>query len=277
MTADLPLQQLTQLGLNAYEAKAYLALLGKDSFTATQVADISGVPRQRIYDILSSLVERGLAISRPGSPAKYAAVAPQIALHALLDHEQQRLDQLALSTRALVDALSRQYAQGQGQNNPLEYIEVLRGRQAISQRFAEIQANCQQEILIFTKPPYAKPVPENDEGLQALKRNVRACSVYEYSVLDNDETRLAVEHFMRHGEQARFVEHLPLKLVIVDESIVMFALEDPIAGRTDLTIMVIKHRQLAQVMKPAFEAVWAKGETYEQACARLGLEAPATT
>jgi sugar-specific transcriptional regulator TrmB len=74
-------QSLMELGLNSYEAKAYLALMGRDSFTAPQVADRSGVPRQRVYDVLNSLVEQGLAIGRPGKRGvKYTAVAPDIAL-----------------------------------------------------------------------------------------------------------------------------------------------------------------------------------------------------
>src|SRR4051812_30293057 len=94
MAAADQIGQLGRLGLNAYEAKAYVALLGKDSFTAPQVADRSGVPRQRIYDILASLVERGLAISRPGKQGtRYAAVAPQTALNALLAREEQRLEE----------------------------------------------------------------------------------------------------------------------------------------------------------------------------------------
>jgi HTH-type transcriptional regulator, sugar sensing transcriptional regulator len=269
---DNHISRLTQLGLNVYEAKAYAALLGKESFSATQVADISGVPRQRIYDILASLVERGLAISRPGRQGtKYAAVSPKTALSALLEREQQRLSRLETMTNELVDELSNQYQEGKEETSPLEYIEVLRGQTAINQRFAEIQANCQREILIFTKPPYARPPQENLEGLETLKRNVRACSIYEYSVLQNEETRQAVAYFIRHGEVARFVEHLPLKLVIVDEEIVMFAMEDPIAGRTDLTILVIEHKQLAQLVKTAFETLWDRGETFDEAMARLEL------
>ncbi|HEY0604677.1 MAG TPA: helix-turn-helix domain-containing protein [Herpetosiphonaceae bacterium] len=264
------INRLTQLGLNVYEAKAYTALLGKESFSATQVADISGVPRQRIYDILASLVERGLAISRPGRHGtKYAAVSPKTALSALLEREQQRLSRLETMTNELVDELSDQYQEGKEESSPLEYIEVLRGRTAINQRFAEIQANCQREILIFTKPPYARPPQENLEGLETLKRNIRACSIYEYSVLQNEETRQAVDFFIGHGEEARFIEHLPLKLVIVDEEIVMFAMEDPIAGRTDLTILVIEHKQLAQLVKIAFETLWGRGESFAAACARL--------
>jgi sugar-specific transcriptional regulator TrmB len=270
MSRDNEISQLTQLGLNVYEAKAYLALLGKDSFSATQVADLSGVPRQRIYDILASLVERGLAVSRPGRQGtRYAAVAPSVALAGLLEREQQRLTSLQSLTDMLITKLGAQYQEGQGEDSPLEYIEILRGRQAINQRFAEIQANCKREILIFTKPPYAKPPQENVEGLETLRREIRACSVYEFSVLQDPETRRAVEHFIKVGEEARFVEHLPLKLVIVDEEIVMFAMEDPVAGRTDLTIMVIEHRQLAQLVKLAFETVWNRGVTLEEALAEL--------
>lgn len=264
--------QLTQLGLNVYEAKAYAALLGKDSFSATQVADLSGVPRQRIYDILSSLVDRGLAISRPGKHGtRYAAVEPKLALAALVEREQERLSKLQTIAADLSTALGEQYHEGQTESSPLEYIEVLRGRTSINQRFAEIQANCKREILVFTKPPYANPPQDNVAGLGILERHVRACSLYEYDVLRNEETRRAIEYFVRHGEEARFVESLPLKLVIVDEEIVLVALEDPIAGRVDLTIMVIEHKQLAQLVKIAFEALWHGSESLEAAYERLGL------
>lgn len=270
MSMDQQIAQLGQLGLNIYEAKAYAALLGKDSFTATQVATTSGVPRQRIYDILDALVERGLAIARPGKQGtRYTAVAPDQALNGLLAREQQRLTRLQAMTSQLVESLSRQYAAGQQNTRPLEYIEVLRGPTAISQRFAEIQENCKREILVFTKAPFAKPPQENVEGLETLKRNIRACSLYEYSVLEDEQTRAAVEFFIGQGEEARFVEHLPLKLVIVDEEIVLFAMEDPIAGRTDLTIMVVENKQLAQVMKVAFEALWERGVSIDEAIARV--------
>jgi HTH-type transcriptional regulator, sugar sensing transcriptional regulator len=270
--SDDQVQRLAQLGLNSYEAKAYLALLGKDTFSATQVADLSGVPRQRIYDILTGLVDRGLAVSRPGKRGlRYSAVAPSTALNTLLEQEQARLSALEETTRDLVTSLASRYRAGQEESSPLDYIEVLRGPAVISQRFAEIQASCQREILIFTKPPYARPLEENVEGIEALDRRIQGRSLYEYQVLEDEEMRQVVASFIEHGAEARFVDHLPLKLVIVDEEIVMFAMEDPIAGRTELTIMVIHNRQLAQVMKSAFDSYWERGEPLEQACRRLGF------
>ena len=68
--------RLTRLGLTSYEARAYAALIKRESFTPAQVARESGVPRQRIYDVLGTLVQKGLASARPGASVKYAAIGP---------------------------------------------------------------------------------------------------------------------------------------------------------------------------------------------------------
>ena len=50
-----------------YEARAYVTLVRRDSFTAAQIARTAGLPRQRIYDVLASLVEKG---PPPRDPAR---------------------------------------------------------------------------------------------------------------------------------------------------------------------------------------------------------------
>ncbi len=260
--------ELTRLGLTTYEAKAYIALLGRGSFTAAQVARQGELPRQRIYDVLSTLVEKGLASARPGRVVKYAAVAPELALERLVAGHRRQMEELERSAAAMIGELAPAYASGQELTDPLEYIEVLRDASAIGERFAELQASVQREILVFTKPPYATPPQENVEGLKLTQRHV-ARSVYETSVLDDDPAVVAgIRRFIEAGEEARFVDSLPLKLVIIDEAIVMFGMQDPVASGNDLTIMVVEHPSLAMVLKVAFEATWNLGLTLEQAEAR---------
>ena len=57
---------------------------------------------------------------------------------------------------------------------------------------------------------------------------------------------------------------LPLKLVIIDEALVMFGMEDPVAGRSELTIVVVEHRALASILKIALGAVWETGLTVDE-------------
>jgi sugar-specific transcriptional regulator TrmB len=258
------IDRLVRLGLTTYEAKAYTALVRRDSFTAAQVARQAGLPRQRIYDVLATLVEKGLASARPGGVVKYAAIAPEAAVDRLVAARRREMNDLERDAAEAIAGLTPQFEAGQAHSDPLEYIEVLRDRGAINERFAELQAGVKREILVFTKPPYATPPQENDEGIE-VTRTHEARSVYELSILDDPGTRDGVRRFIDAGEDARFVEQVPLKLVIIDEAIVMFGMQDPVGGREELTIMVVEHPALAATLKVAFDAVWSTGLTFEQA------------
>ena len=262
------IEQLTQLGLTSYEAKAYVALTRRGSSTAAEVARLAGVPRQRIYDVLASLVGKGLAMNRPGTVVKYAATPPDTALEHLVADRRKELAELERAAKEMVEQLGPAFDAGQAQTDPLEYIEVLRDRRAINARFGELQAGIKDEILVFTKPPYATPVESNVEGVEVAKTH-QARSIYEFSIFDTGQSIEGVRRFVAAGEEARFVPELPLKLVIIDEMIVMFGMEDPIAGSSELTIVVIEHPSLAKVLKIAFESMWAQGLTFEQAYDRL--------
>ena len=255
--------RLTRLGLTSYEAKAYLALMRRDSSTAAQVSRLSGVPRQRIYDVVASLVEKGLVSARPGRVVKYGATAPELALERLVGRRREELAEVERETSAMIEELAPKFRAGQTHTDPLEYIEVLRDRQAINERFNELQAGIEREILVFTKPPYATPPQENVEGIEVTQSH-EAYSVYEFSAFDDPKFVEGVRSFIEAGENARFVAELPLKLVIIDERIVMFGMEDPVAGESDLTIVVVEHPSLAGVLKIAFNAVWEQGLTFDQ-------------
>jgi len=261
-------EQLTRLGLTSYEARAYVALTGRDSFTAAQVARLAGLPRQRIYDVLDSLVESGLAATRPGRVVKYSAADPKTAVEGLLASHRRQLADLEEGASAMAAELAAVFRAGQEHSDPLEYIEVLRDPGAINARFDELQASVKKEILVFTKPPYAKPPQENIEGL-AVARSHLARSMYEFSLFDDPAATEGVRKFIDAGEDARFVPQLPLKLVIIDETIVMFGMEDPVGDRSELTIVVVEHPSLARVLRMAFNAYWAEGLTFDEASTRL--------
>jgi HTH-type transcriptional regulator, sugar sensing transcriptional regulator len=261
-------ERLARLGLPSYEARAYLALTRRDTSTAAQVARLSSVPRQRIYDVLASLVEKGLASARPGKVVKYAATAPEQAMDALVSRQRRQLALAEEDASALIEELTPAFEAGREQTNPLEYIEVLRDRRAINERFAELQAGVKHEILVFTKPPYETPVQENVDGLDVVRKH-DTYNVYELSALDDPRFVEGIRRRPEAGEQARFVPELPLKLVIIDEHTVMFGLEDPVAGSSELTMLVVEHAALAGLLKLAFTAVWNKGLSLEEAQDRL--------
>ena len=141
LTSGVPmidLQSLTFLGINSYESAAYIALLGRPALRSTEVVRRSGVPRQRVYDVLASLVSKGLCIERDSSPKTYSAVDPKIALDLLAEARAANLEHQRLTTHTLAARLAAElapvFACGQGQNDPLAYVEVLSGATRIAHR-----------------------------------------------------------------------------------------------------------------------------------------------
>jgi hypothetical protein len=92
-------------------------------------------------------------------------------------------------------------------------------------------------------------------------------------MFDDPENVAGVRRFVEAGEQARFVEELPLKLVIIDERIVLFGMEDPVAAGPALTMLVVEHPALATVLKIAFMHVWGEGLTFDEAAAHVAAKA----
>ncbi len=81
--------------LNIYEVRIWTALLSRGIASAGELADISGVPRSRCYDVLESLEKKGFIIMKIGKPIKYLAVKPEIILERVKSNIKQEADELA--------------------------------------------------------------------------------------------------------------------------------------------------------------------------------------
>lgn len=257
-------ERLVRLGLTLYEARAYVALIRRDGSTPAEVARVADVPRPRIYDVMDSLVAKGLASERPGQITRFVATSPAEAVNLLVRVHLDRLKMLEADAEAVREELVPAFLEGSAHSDPLDYIELIRSREAVARRFTELQRSAVHEMLVFSKMPAAVRIEENDVGLE-LARTLTLRSVYELSLLDDPLSCEGVERFIAAGEEARFVKEAPMKLGIIDERVVMLAMADPVAGDTGLTTLVIENAQLARCLKIAFEQVWASGIDYSAA------------
>ena len=66
--------------LNIYEVKIWASLLSKGVSSASELAELSGVPRSRCYDILESLEKKGFIMMKIGKPIEYIALKPEVIL-----------------------------------------------------------------------------------------------------------------------------------------------------------------------------------------------------
>src|SRR5580658_9312806 len=120
---------LQQLGLNAYEARSYLVLLGHSRFKALELAPRARVPRQKIYEVLDSLVEKGFARVVQDRTKLFSAVEPNLAIPAYLARRRQLLEydlaDQARSASNLMEDLNGLYSEGKGGRGTLDFLRIV--------------------------------------------------------------------------------------------------------------------------------------------------------
>src|SRR4051812_7627088 len=120
---------LQQLGLNAYEARTYLVLLGHSRFKALELAPRSHVPRQKIYEVLDSLVEKGFARVVQDRTKLFSAVEPNLAIPAYLARRRKILEHdltdQARAANNLMEDLNGLYSEGRGGRGTLDFLRIV--------------------------------------------------------------------------------------------------------------------------------------------------------
>ena len=79
---------LKGMGLTMYEAEAYVTLTSLISSNATEIAEKSGIPRSKIYDVLKKLHEKNFIEVEDGRPLTYNVKSPV----EVLNREKERID-----------------------------------------------------------------------------------------------------------------------------------------------------------------------------------------
>lgn len=80
---------LAHLDLREYETTAMRELLTLGRSTAPNLAEATGIPRARIYEVLDELADRGFVEVIPGRPKEYQAKHPEVILDRAVENERQ--------------------------------------------------------------------------------------------------------------------------------------------------------------------------------------------
>jgi len=141
--------------LNIYETKVWLALLGKGVASAGEIAEVSGVPRSRTYDVLESLEKRGFAIVKLGKPVKYIAVKPNVILEKLKSNTLREADDKVKTLSELKNTkeyveLEQLYTVG---IEPVRHEDVsgaIKGKSTIYNHIKEVLESAKNQVIICT-------------------------------------------------------------------------------------------------------------------------------
>jgi sugar-specific transcriptional regulator TrmB len=256
-------RRLQQLGLNAYEARSYLVLLGHPQFKALELAARAHVPRQKVYEILDSLVEKGFAQVVQEKTKLFSAVAPAMAIPAYLIRRKQSMEhelaEQSQSANELIDELKNVYTEGQVGRGTLDYLRIVTDPVQTAAEFRRMLAAARRDYLEFLRPPYAADPFHDSLIVEAAGRGLRCRFLVEASTLLDDQ-RQTLTAYQVAGIQIRVAPALPLKLALFDEMEGLIALLDPVISRPNWTSVVFTHAGMAEAMKVLFEQHWADAE-----------------
>ncbi|MEO7142636.1 MAG: helix-turn-helix domain-containing protein [Bryobacteraceae bacterium] len=270
MAKDLPeaeyqrfWRRLQGVGLNAYESRSYLVLIGHPRFKALELAARSRVPRQKIYEVLDSLVEKGFAQVVQEKTKLFSAVEPSLAIPSYLARRERSLTQdltdRARTADGLIDDLMTAYAEGQGGRGTLDYLRIVSEPGQTAAQYRRMLSDVESEYMEFSRPPYA--VDPLDEQLvrRARLRGVGCRLLLEAGALDDAHRQRLVE-YANIGVQVRQIASLSMKLALFDARKGMIALLDPVITHPTWTALVFDHPGLGEAMKGLFEDYWRRAE-----------------
>ena len=133
------INSLKKLGLSRYEAQAYIGLNKIITGQANEIAEISSIPRSRIYDILKGLEEKGFVEVERGRPSKYKAVHPTTIIS---DEKEKLVEELDNTENKLKKIYNKDLSEIQAP------VWLIHSQDNIIKREVEIIKNSRKKITI---------------------------------------------------------------------------------------------------------------------------------
>jgi HTH-type transcriptional regulator, sugar sensing transcriptional regulator len=243
-------------GLNVYETKVWLALLGKGVASAGEIAEISRVPRSRTYDVLETLEKKGFTIVKIGKPVKYIGVKPQVILERLKNDvkrdAQERLDYLIkIRETDEFENLEEIY---KGGINPVDRGDLsvaLKGKTNISGYLKELIKKAEKEIIICTDTEDIKAKIKMFQQMLALISDSKV--KLKIALSGDAESIKEIEKIL--GVKVKRVD-LSAKFFIIDRKEILFYLSKDSEGE-DLSIWLNSEffsQAFASLFEKAFSA-----------------------
>ncbi|MBI4214432.1 TrmB family transcriptional regulator, partial [archaeon] len=209
---------LRRIGLNQYESRVYLALLGYGSTTASELSDLAGIPRPRTYDVLEKLHKKGFVSEQPGRPAKFRASSVSEAFSSLKEAKSRELKKQLVDIEKIKGELeghakTLEPTPGTGSE---DMVWVLKDGENIKSKISSLIENAQKLIMISTTPSGLKNKLSTYEDTlrSAKKRGVKIHIVAAPQELQLEKQAKQLGTIVKKGDMPR--------LVIADDHVFLF-------------------------------------------------------
>ncbi|MFC1768283.1 TrmB family transcriptional regulator [Nanoarchaeota archaeon] len=225
-------QQLTLLKdnfrLNIYEIKIWTSLLSRGISSAAELADISGVPRSRCYDVLETLEKKGFVIMKIGRPIKYIAIPPNDVFNRVKKEITNETSRVIETTNELKKSetfkeLELLYKTGITHIDPLKIATSITGKANINIQIRTLFEKAKSKISLHIESDSIK----RSNNLKSLIKKTKKLGI-KTTVYTNDKK--IKDQFKEYCSV--ILCRTNLRFVIMDQKEVLFFTTDPMINPT---------------------------------------------
>jgi hypothetical protein len=245
---------LEAVGVTGTAARVYAELVQADQLSAGQVAERCAISTRQAAAELRNIASLGLAFQVSRRPIRYRAVAPDLAISALIAQRENELT----DARATMHRLTEMFQETSRVRHPDGHVEVVHGTPNIARLAVRVHEQTQHQLRGFDRPPYS-----HEPGTNYRLEDSRLAVGVAYRVI-YDNAAMAIPGRMTDdilpssaaGEQARTRPELPIKLLISDDQFAL--IPAAVTSRSIDTTFVIHRSPILDALIALFEAEWAR-------------------
>lgn len=240
------------LGLDAVEEGAYRRLVALPSASADQLAEPMQTEVRLVVAALDALEHKGLVARSTATPEHFVASPPEIAIGSMIVQRQEEVRRAELELAGLAE----QYRTAARDRTATDVVDVVRGNQAVAQRFAQLQRGADRQVLALVKSSVAVvSAEENVDEEKALARGVEFRVVVEHAAFEKPGFVDLVAESLEAGELIRVSDRIPLRLIIADQQLALLPLaaaDDDVVGGA----LLVHRSALLDALVTLFDLVW---------------------
>ena len=244
---------LEEFGFTEYETKVYLALVHLGSSAANNIAKQSGVPSNKVYASLLSLVEKGFVSVLEHRPQQYRVVGMHPFEH-LLAGKEKEITNIRSSLKDFKQLLTKR------QHELQDVALVLKGKRKIVEMLSDASQNTKEFGYSFVGDLYFD-YHSGKSVADAIKRGVD----FRFLVQKTTKNKKEVKQWKKLGVKIRYYpkeEQKSIRFSTFDAKICRITIGKPeISDEENYLSFWIESPAFASLLKDQFEAMWKKSSS----------------
>ncbi len=270
-------QLLRNLGLNKYEATAYLTILKEGFIAAAELSKISKIPMGKVYAVLENLENMGFIEVQHSRPKKYRAVDAKIAFDDFYLRKENEVNRELHTFRATIDDLEDKLSHYKCQIKEEKYFwSAAMGTDEVMKLFKQVFHGAKTELCISVPRRIKSMESEQfkdmfssmfkESLLPLVEKGIRIRIIDPNPVLSTSLKQLheSAENDMMSQKISKYLEirylDTPHKFVLIDKQLVILEINDPVYLDKILGMVKIYDTSMSKELHDKFEELWINSE-----------------